>query len=149
MFNIVCVNIAIMMVTDSVFSAIGPYFWMGDVFINNNLIGKLYAAATSLFYITNSCFVCLLLYVIYYFGTHGLAIYFFLTAGGNPGFADEGSDANIGMHRILKRERSDDTLSLGSEESANFTIDNQYTNSKMKYFPKINAVLELKPPQST
>ena len=56
------------------------------------------------------------LYVIYYFGTHGLAIYFFLTAGGNPGFADEGSEANIGMHRIFKRERSDDTLSLGSEE---------------------------------
>ena len=48
-FNIVCINITIMMVTDSVFSAIGPYFWMGDVFINNNLIGKLYAAATSLF----------------------------------------------------------------------------------------------------
>ena len=56
------------MSTDSVFSAIGPYFWMGDVFVVNDTLGKLYAAATSLFYITNSFFVCLLLYVIYYFG---------------------------------------------------------------------------------
>ena len=67
-FNIVCINITIMMVTDSVFSAIGPYFWMGDVFVVDDTLGKLYGAATALFYITNSFFVCLLLYVIYYFG---------------------------------------------------------------------------------
>ena len=67
-FNIVCINITIMMVTDSVFSAIGPYFWMGDVFVVDDTLGKLYGAATALFYITNSIFVCLLLYVIYYFG---------------------------------------------------------------------------------
>ena len=30
-----------------------------------------------------------LLYVIYYAGIHGLAIYYFLTAGENPGFVDE------------------------------------------------------------
>ena len=29
-----------------------------------------------------------LLYVLYYFGTHGLAIYYFMTAGDDPGFVD-------------------------------------------------------------
>ena len=30
-----------------------------------------------------------LLYVVYYIGVHGLAIYYFMTAGGEPGFVDE------------------------------------------------------------
>ena len=29
-----------------------------------------------------------LFYLFYYFGIHGLAIYYFLTAGGNPGFVE-------------------------------------------------------------
>ena len=67
-FNIVVINIAIMMATDSIFSAISPYLWLGDVFAESGTLVKLYAASTSLFYIANTFFVCLLLYLVYYFG---------------------------------------------------------------------------------
>ena len=67
-FNIVVINIAIMMATDSIFSAISPYLWLGDVFVQSDLLVKFYAASTALFYIANTFFVCLLLYVVYYFG---------------------------------------------------------------------------------
>ena len=67
-FNIVCINIVIMMLTDSFFSALSPYLWLGDVFVMSSLLVKFYAAFSALFYIANTFFVCLLLYVVYYFG---------------------------------------------------------------------------------
>ena len=41
-----------------------------------------------------------LFYVLVYFGLHGLAIYYFLTAGGNPGFADAESEQSSEMLQI-------------------------------------------------
>ena len=57
-----------MMVTDSVFSAFSPYLWLGDVFAQDIRLVRFYTASTSLFYIANTFFVCLLLYVIHHFG---------------------------------------------------------------------------------
>ena len=56
------------MFTDSIFSALGPYLWLGDVFVQNITLVRLYDGCTVLFYIANTFFVCLLLYVIHYFG---------------------------------------------------------------------------------
>lgn len=68
LFNIVCINIFIMMVTDSFFSVISPYLWLSDVFVLSHTLVVVYTACTAIFYIANTFFVCLLLYVIYYFG---------------------------------------------------------------------------------
>ena len=67
-FNIVAINIAIMMATESIFSAISPYIWIGEVFVQSSVYVSFYAASSACFYIANTFFVCLLLYVVYYFG---------------------------------------------------------------------------------
>ena len=60
-----------MMITDSVFSAVSPYFWLGDVFSKNSIMMDLYLASTTAFYIANTFFACLLLFVIHNFGIDG------------------------------------------------------------------------------
>jgi hypothetical protein len=69
MFVIVTVNIAVMMLTNSIFSALSPYLWLGEVFSTSNFLVEMYAAATTLFYFANTFFACLALYIIYHFDT--------------------------------------------------------------------------------
>ena len=60
--------------------------------------------------------------MLVYFGLHGLAIYYFLTAGDNPGFADAESEQSSEMLQIQRRERSEDsasTHSLPSDDEEN------------------------------
>lgn len=63
------INISIMMITNSFFSVISPYLWFGEVFSKSDLLVHLYFASTELFYIANTFFACLTLYVIYNFDT--------------------------------------------------------------------------------
>ena len=57
-----------MMVTNSVFSVLSPYLWLGDVFSKNDLLIKFYSASATLFYSANTFFACLVLWVLYHFG---------------------------------------------------------------------------------
>ena len=68
MFIIITINIVFMMITNSVFSALSPYLWLGDVFSKNELMIQFYSAAQTLFYMTNTFFACLVLWVIHHFG---------------------------------------------------------------------------------
>ena len=71
MFKIVTINIIVLMVTNSFFSAISPFLWLGEVQKKSLMFIKLYAATTSLFYLANTFFAILLLYVIHRFGIDG------------------------------------------------------------------------------
>ena len=44
-FIVVTINIAFMMITNSVFSVLSPYLWLGEVFEKNSLTIKLYSGA--------------------------------------------------------------------------------------------------------
>jgi len=70
-FKIVTINIIVMMVTNSCFSAISPYLWLGDVYARNQSLVNFYLASTTLFYLANTFFSILLLYVIHRFGLDG------------------------------------------------------------------------------
>ncbi len=65
--QIVTGAIIVIMVTNSVFSAISPYLWLGEVYAKNRLIVVFYTGSTSVFYFTNTFFACLMLYCIYKF----------------------------------------------------------------------------------
>ena len=67
LFIIVTCNILVMMITNSVFSALTPYLWYGEVFSKDGIL-QLYGISTTLFYLANTFFACLMLYVLYYFG---------------------------------------------------------------------------------
>ena len=67
-FKIMIINLIVMMVTNSVFCALSPYLWLGDVFATKGVTIKLYSITTTFFYIANTFFACLMLYVIFYFG---------------------------------------------------------------------------------
>lgn len=67
-FKIVTINISIMAVTNSVFSAISPYLWLGDVYSKSNFFIQCFIISTTIFYLANTFFACLLLYVIHKFG---------------------------------------------------------------------------------
>lgn len=67
-FKIVTINITIMAVTNSVFSAISPYLWLGDVYSRSNFFIECFMVSTTIFYLANTFFACLLLYVIHKFG---------------------------------------------------------------------------------
>ena len=69
-FKIIMVNIICMMIFDSVFSALSPYLWLGDVFVKNDTFVQVYMFSTSMFYIANTFFACLLIYVMHHFGHH-------------------------------------------------------------------------------
>ena len=58
-----------MMITDSVFSVISPYLWLGDVFVDTKWVVICYSISSTLFYLTNTLFACLLIYLTHYFGT--------------------------------------------------------------------------------
>ena len=62
-----------------------------------------------------------LLYVLYYAGIHGLAIYFFLTAGYSPGFVDETETEGELKRRELanlsgQQQQSNDLLLKGEKQ---------------------------------
>ena len=59
-----------MMICDSIYSVISPYLWLGDVFEANMLVVYVNSICTSLFYMANTVFACLLIYLTYYFGSH-------------------------------------------------------------------------------
>ena len=63
MFIIVTINIVVLMVTNSFFSALSPYLWLGDVYEKSVVLAKFYAISTSLFYLANTFFAILLLYL--------------------------------------------------------------------------------------
>jgi len=63
MFIIVTINIVVLMVTDSFFSALSPYLWLGDVYAKSEMLLNFYAISTSLFYLANTFFTILLLYL--------------------------------------------------------------------------------------
>lgn len=67
-FKVVTINICVMAFTNSVFSAISPYLWLGDVYSRNNFFISCFFICTTIFYLANSFFACLLLYVIHKFG---------------------------------------------------------------------------------
>jgi len=67
-FIIVSINIAFMMITNSVFSALSSYLWLGDVWSKNATLVKLYSASATLFYTANTFFACLVLWVLHHFG---------------------------------------------------------------------------------
>ena len=69
-FKIIMVNIICMMIFDSVFSALSPYLWLGDVFVKNDTFVIVYMFSTSMFYIANTFFACLMIYVMHHFGQH-------------------------------------------------------------------------------
>ena len=73
-FKIIMINIICMMVFDSVFSALSPYLWLGDVFVTNHSFVVIYMFSTSMFYIANTFFACLLIYVMHHFGEHVEAV---------------------------------------------------------------------------
>lgn len=65
------VNIVVMMITDSVFSVLSPYLWLGDVFTKNQFVVNLYMVNSTFFYIANTFFACLIMYLIFNFGIDG------------------------------------------------------------------------------
>ena len=67
-FKAVTINIVFMMITNSVFSVLSPYLWLGEVFSKNDLLIKFYSASATLFYTANTFFACLVLWVLYHFG---------------------------------------------------------------------------------
>lgn len=71
MLKIVAVNIVVMMITDTVFSALSPYLWLGDVFTKNQFVVNLYMVNSTFFYIANTFFACLIMYLIFNFGLDG------------------------------------------------------------------------------
>ena len=69
---IASINISIMMVTNSVFSALSPYLWLGEVFTKSMPLVHFYSTTTTLFYIANTFFAILVIYIIYSYGILGL-----------------------------------------------------------------------------
>ena len=65
-------NIIVMMITDSIYSVISPYLWLGYVFEANMFIVITNSVCTSLFYLANTFFACLLIYLTHYFGSHSV-----------------------------------------------------------------------------
>ena len=72
MLIIASINISIMMVTNSVFSALSPYLWLGEVFTKSMPLVHFYSTTTTLFYIANTVFAILCIYIIYSYGVMGL-----------------------------------------------------------------------------
>lgn len=66
-FKFVCINIAVLMVCDSFFSALSPFVWLSDVYSNNDGYVRLFAISSTIFYLMNTVFASLLLYAIYSF----------------------------------------------------------------------------------
>ena len=71
-FNLVSANIVVMMICNSVFSAMSPYLWLGDVFSKSSMLVTFFTVATTLFYAANTFFACLLFYVNYKFNVIGV-----------------------------------------------------------------------------
>ena len=65
LFSTLTAMTILMMITNSVFSLLSPYFWIGDVFASNKKISLAFLISTMLFYITNCAFALLLLYLHY------------------------------------------------------------------------------------
>jgi hypothetical protein len=70
--NIFClftVNISIMMLTDSLFSLLTPYFWISDVFDydSESYWKNTYDWFLQVFYIANTAFSLIMLYALHYF----------------------------------------------------------------------------------
>lgn len=61
-----------MMVTNSFFSALSPYLWLGEVFTKSMPLVHFYSATTTLFYIANTIFAILCIYIIYSYAVMGL-----------------------------------------------------------------------------
>ena len=62
------ITISLLMFTDSVFSAISPFLWLGDVVTRSSSILHFYAFSNSMFYVLNTFFACLLLFLIHNYG---------------------------------------------------------------------------------
>ena len=111
---IASINISIMMVTNSVFSALSPYLWLGEVFTKSMPLVHFYSSTTTLFYIANTFFAILVIYIIYSYGVLGF---------------DQDEENNIlqqidsGVTNVVERARQnpylnlDETLEYGSIDS--------------------------------
>jgi len=64
-FKVVTATFIVIMVTNSVFSALSPYLWLGEVYSKNKYIVIFYTGSTTVFYLTNTFFACLVLYIIF------------------------------------------------------------------------------------
>ena len=56
-----------LMITNSLYSATSPFLWLSDVYTTNSILIKIFNAATTLFYVINTFFACLMIYINYYF----------------------------------------------------------------------------------
>ena len=100
MLKIVAINIIVMMITDSVFSAMSPYLWLGDVFTKNKFMVDLYLVNSTFFYMANTFFACLILYLIYNFGLDGTGR---ISSKSQAGSEDESEEEHKSPHRNARQ----------------------------------------------
>lgn len=102
-FILVSINIVFMMITDSVFSALSPYLWLGDVWSTSDTLIQLYSASQTLFYIANTFFACLVIWVLYHFGSNSR--HKGLTTLVTKGSGDESVDNNESLMASTARNQ--------------------------------------------
>ena len=94
-----------------------------------------------------------IVYILYYFGVSGAAIYYFLTAGENPGFVDETETEDARRMRELKvkmttsesSEDADDTINMGLDTSSPEIIkDRQDLSTSLARGSKLKSFLSLR-----
>jgi len=66
-FELVLINIVVLMITDSVFSAVSPFLWLGDVYSESKGLVQTYSLSSTIFYLANTVFASLVLYLCYNF----------------------------------------------------------------------------------
>lgn len=70
LFIIVSINIGILMFTNSMFSLLSPFLWIGDVFFSQNTITIVFIISVQLFYLTNTIFSLIMLYAMHHFARY-------------------------------------------------------------------------------
>lgn len=66
-FIVVIIALVFLMLTDSIYSVITPFLWLGEVYSAKGVIIHLFNTATTLFFAINTFFACLMLYIIFFF----------------------------------------------------------------------------------
>ena len=119
-------------------------FYLSVCLYNNKLRDAFLMIGDSL--ITN------MIYVLYYFGISGAAIYYFLNAGKNPGFVDETESEDSKKRRELKlkmqasesSEEADETIDIGLSTSQPEIVKEQDLSTTISRESKLKSFLSLR-----
>ena len=69
-FVVVSINIGILMFTNSMFSLLSPFLWIGDVFYSQQDLMLVFTVSVQMFYLTNMLFSLVIVYAMHHFARY-------------------------------------------------------------------------------